>query len=72
MGWYKNLINFLFIITLINELFDPLIKIKRKNYLRDNSVIFFRVLIEKKDCDLDVGLKLSFGVEAKILSLFDF
>lgn len=43
----------------------------RLNYLRDNSVIFLIVLIEKKVCDLDVGLKFIFGVEAKILGLFD-
>lgn len=41
------------------------------NYLRDNSVISFRVLIEKEVCDLDVGLKLIFGAEAKKLGLFD-
>jgi hypothetical protein len=36
----------------------------RLNCLGDNSVIFFRVLVDRKVCDLDVGLRWNFGVEA--------
>jgi hypothetical protein len=38
-------------------IFDPFILIIRLNCLRDNSVIFPRVLIGGEVCDLDVGLR---------------
>ena len=44
--------------------FDSLMMINRLSYLRDNSVIFLKVHIELRDCDLDVGLKFQLGEEA--------
>ena len=39
--------------------------IKRKRYLRDSRVIFLRVRMDKRDCDLDVELRLTLGAEAQ-------
>jgi hypothetical protein len=53
-------------------MFDPIILINKLNYLRDNSVIIFKVHIKNIFCDLDVGLRLNFNAVIKNLSLFDF
>jgi hypothetical protein len=52
-------------------IFLELKRIKGNTYCRDNRVIFFGVFIEKNVCHLDVESKFLFGVEAKIVCLFD-